>query len=86
VVLKGDDKLKLHKLKNDLKESIRKVLKAVIITEQLTPYTNRDVDLIDVCVQLLLELDNETKKVEREARKSKKDFDKKLKKILENKP
>lgn len=78
--------MKLHKLKNDPKESIRKVLKAVMITEQLTPYTNRDVDLIDVCVQLLLELDNEAKMVEREARKAKKEFGKKIKKILANKP
>lgn len=77
--------MKLHKLKNDPKESIRKVLKAVMITEQLTPYTNRDVDLIDVCVQLLLELDNEAKMVEREARKAKKEFGKKIKKILANK-
>ncbi len=78
--------MKLHKLKNDTKESIRKVLKAVIITEQLTPYSNRDVDLIDVCVQLLLELDNETRMVEREAQKAQKEFDKQFKKILANKP
>lgn len=78
--------MKLYKLKSEQKESIRKVLTAIILSEDLAPYPKRDVELIDTCVQLLLELDDITKQVNKAARKSKRKVMKEIGNIVKIKP
>ena len=62
-------------LKKHKKEDMQKILKLIVLFEETKKWDERDIDLIDVCIALLLDMDNhQLQRVNREAKNQRKVF------------